>query len=328
MKMKNSKCYMAGLYISKVIVILTSFFYAEASMAFVCTFKSGWNPNNNKYISMPDTLNIDNSTPVGSVVYSADYVITSSEIQISDCPGPGQWTYFIRNGNHLSIKDVSETNISGLSWKVYSRVRHTTEGYAPVLGSMLPTPSGGWLNAGDYIRIELIKTKAHVESGILSPTLYATFGQHHDSEYYVGLYVRSNSSTKVVGKSCEILGDKNKAIDFKNVINKNLSSISGIVPDTQKEVVIDLRCNPGSKVSVTFDSQYKDSYLQSSLVNQGDAKGIYVYFPGIDKLGQSNTVINSSGEIETIRQTVELYRKGEFTSGSISTQATYTLNYE
>ncbi|EAX4319132.1 hypothetical protein A0P76_22165, partial [Salmonella enterica] len=68
MKMKNSKCYMAGLYISKVIVILASFFYAEASMAFVCTFKSGWTPTNIKYINMPDTLNIDNSTPVGSVV--------------------------------------------------------------------------------------------------------------------------------------------------------------------------------------------------------------------------------------------------------------------
>lgn len=311
-----------------VVILLPMLFFSKASMAVVCKFKSEWTPMNVKYINMPDTLTIDNSVPVGSVVYSFDYVMTSTDKQIADCPGPGQWAYFIRNGTPDLTVSISETNVSGLGWKVYSTVRYTTSGYAPVFGQYNATPTGAWINAGDFIRVELIKTKEIVGSGTLNPRRIATFGLFHDNFYYPGLYIDTNKTTEIISKTCEVIGDKNKVINFGNVINKKLSSVSGVVPGTQKDIVIDLRCNPGTKIAVTYDSQYKESGLHSSVKNQGTAKGVYIHFPSIGRLGQSNTVITSSKETETIRNTVELYRYGTFKSGSISGQATYTLNYE
>ncbi|EGY1732112.1 hypothetical protein JHS29_004773, partial [Salmonella enterica] len=83
------------------------------------------------------------------------------------------------------------------------------------------------------------------------------------------------------------------------------------------------------KVSITYDSINKDPVLQSSIINQGTAKGVYINFFDIGgSLGSSKTIITSSAETETIKQKVALYRYGKFVPGDISGNATYTLNYE
>lgn len=329
MNKKNIICYRKRLLIGKFIVLLASYFYAEISMAAVCTFRQGWDPSHIKYIKMPDTLTIDATAPLGAILYSVDYEITSSDLQISDCPGPGVWTFFIRNGDQFSSNSVSETNIPGIGWKVYSKIRNTTTGYAPSPITWKPTPTGGWLDAGDYIRVELVKTKESVNNGILNPLLYASFGAYHDLNYYVGLLIRSNTTTKVIGKTCSVTGNKNKEVSFGSVRNKNLSNVTGVIRDTEREIDISLKCTPGTKVSITYDSINKDPVLQSSIINQGTAKGVYINFFDIGgSLGSSKTIITSSAETETIKQKVALYRYGKFVPGDISGNATYTLNYE
>lgn len=314
------------LFILLVIFFVTVF--QNTARANICGPRTGWN-GARMLMTFPTSLVVPAGKAVGDILYETELVITGTDIQIGDCPGPGTFYYSVYYDgvfNSMSpIQNVMKTNIPGIGIKLNARI-NITSGDLPLKSGVFNTPTGIWLRAQDRVKAYLIKTDSETGSGKLATGSLGRYQVAPDNT--VVIYFLNNTPTNIRTSSCEIQGDKNKVIDFKNVMNKNLSSISGAVPGTQREVVIDLRCHPGSKVSVTFDSQYKDTILQSSLVNQGTAKGIYVHFPNIGLLGQSNTVINSSGEIETIRQTVELYRSGDFTSGSITTQATYTLNYE
>ncbi|HCP1358921.1 fimbrial protein [Escherichia coli] len=310
-------------------LILGSVFFSTSARAWVCTFKSGWTSNNIVYLGFPQSIVVKPSDTVGTVLASKNHVITTTDLQLSDCPGPGNWSWYVRSFNYSTTPgEITETAIPGIGIRVKAKIYNQIY-TGPGNGKSNPTPSGGWLSANDYISVEVVKTAEKVGSGVLNPSSWADFGQYHDNQHNHGLILKNSTSINITGPSCEIVGNANKEIKFGTVLNKNLTSItSQVVPGTEREIIIDLKCNPGTKVAVTYDSVNKDPVYKSFITNQGTARGIYIHFPDIEGLGQKNTVITSSGENETIKQKVNLYRSGHFSSGSISAQATYTLNYE
>ncbi|MCQ1917269.1 hypothetical protein LAX92_23190 [Escherichia coli] len=310
-------------------LILGSVFFSTSAKAWVCTFKSGWTPNNIVYLGFPQSIVVKVSDTIGTVLASKNHVMTTTDLQISDCPGPGYWNWYVRNFNITTTPgEITETAIPGIGIRVKAKIYNQIY-IGPGHGISNPTPTGGWLSANDYISVEVVKTAEKVGSGVLNYSYWSDFGQYHDKQYNPGLVLKNSTPVNITGASCEIVGNANKEIKFGTILNKNLASItSQVVPGTEREIIIDLKCNPGTKVAVTYDSINKDPVYKSSITNQGTARGVYIYFPDIGELGQKNTVITSSGESETIKQKVNLYRAGNFSSGSISAQATYTLNYE
>ena len=309
-------------------LILGSMLFSTSAQAFVCTFKAGWTPNNIVDTGFPSSIVIrPDDNVVGTVLASKTHVITATNLQLSDCPGPGTWSWYTNSFNGSATPgEITETNIPGIGVRVKSKL-YGLDFVGPGIGPAYNTPSGGWLYGGDYLSVEMIRTSEKVGSGTINSKL-AEMGQYHDNQYNAGLVLKNSTPIKITGSSCEVIGNANKVVDFGNVINKNLASVAGVVDGTEREVSIDLKCHPGIKVAITYDSIYKDSVYKSSVVNQGTAKGIYIYFPDIGELGTKNSVITSASENETIKQKVQLYRAGQFSSGSISGQATYTLNYE
>lgn len=311
-------------------LILGLAFFSTSAQAWVCTFRSGWTPNNIVYLGFPQSIVVKPGDTVGTVLASKNHVITTTDLQISDCLGPGNWNWYVRSFDKSSTPgEITETAIPGIGIRVKAKIYNAIY-TGPGNGTSYNTPTGGWLNANDYISVELIQTAEKVGSGVLNPSsgYWADFGQYHDNQYNTGLVLKNSTPINITGSSCEVVGNANKEINFGTVLNKNLASIQEGLRETAQDISIDLKCHPGTKVAVTFDSQHRHPYYKFAIANQGTAEGIAIAFYQPTEMGVTRTVIESSGASETIKQKVELYRYGTFKAGSISAQATYTLNYE
>lgn len=139
-------------------------------------------------------------------------------------------------------------------------------------------------------------------------------------------YFLNDYGANILIPGCEVVGDANKTISFGTV--NRLSN--GTIPATDRYLTIGLTCTPGTTVGIMYDSTDKDSVYPNCVNNRGTAKNLCVLFQdGITSLGQVKTVISSAAANEQIRQRVSLFNKGGGVSaGTISAQATYTLNYE
>ncbi|MBJ9325209.1 fimbrial protein [Citrobacter freundii] len=311
----------------KSLLLMSFSLWLASETAFAgCTPLNGFE---NKVINFnfPASLTAKHGLPVNSVIHE---IKLGTYGDVALCNGDiiqyGTW-----KGNvwgQTGESKIIETNIPGVGVELYYTADNSNFQFP------FDVPYSGVSNF--YIKylspsLRFIKTKEHITPGVITPGVIGTheLNRANSSDMYTTFTANLQSAVEIKAPSCEVQGDPNKVVSFGTVINKNLASISRDVPGTEREITIDLKCNPGTKVAVTYDSVNKDSYLQSSIINQGTAKGVYVLFlDNIGKLGQANTVITNSGEIETIKQRVVLYRSGTFSSGSISAQATYTLNYE
>ncbi|MGP3590253.1 fimbrial protein [Vagococcus sp. WN89Y] len=291
--------------------------------------------------SLPSEIVVKGDLSVGSLIYPSQRVNMYSGpavVIINDCTGSGMYggfetTYaYTPFSANLINNNIIQTNIPGIGLKTII----TLKSYAESMNN-LPTPAssikqsyGYWHYSGDvFVDVQLIKTSDPVGAGELNAGEFMRVGwKSTDDQFWLDRIV-SRGVVKIVNATCNIIGNADKVISFGTVVNKNLSSLTGTIPDTDRYINIELKCTPGTKVGITYDSTDKHSYLQSSVINRGTAKDVLVLFQdGIGKLGQQNTVIQSSGETEVIKQRVSLYAYGSPTPGSISAQATYTLNYE
>lgn len=292
-----------------------------------CTPLNGFE---NKVINFnfPASLTAKHGLPVNSVIHE---IKLGSYGDVALCNGDviqyGTW-----KGNvwgQTGESKIIETNIPGVGVELYYTADNSNFQFP------FDVPYSGVSNF--YIKylspsLRFIKTKEHITPGVITPGVIGTheLNRANSSDMYTTFTANLQSAVEIKAPSCEIQGDSNKVVSFGAVINKSLASIiNQSIPGTEREITIDLKCNPGTKVAITYSSANKDSVYKSSITNQGTARGVYIYFPDIGELGQKNSVITSSGESETIKQKVQLFRgAGQFSSGSISGQATYTLNYE
>ncbi|MGP3590254.1 fimbrial protein [Vagococcus sp. WN89Y] len=319
-----------------LLVISISLFISCKSFAACTSFMATKTIN----FSLPSSLVVPDSTPVGSPFYTMAVTVATDSPRIAECTGSEYYRiytgydYSVFSGNPIN-NYIIDTNIPGVGLKT---ITHAPNVVTIPLNNV-PTPGysaqasgyGVWMQGTTTVTVQLIKTNSSPRSGDLLTGAYMTIGAEQFSVKHSAFSVSNTVPTRITGSthSCDIVGNADKVISFGTVVNKNLSSLTGTIPDTDRYINIELKCTPGTKVGITYDSTDKHSYLQSCVINRGTAKDVLVLFQdGIGKLGQQNTVIQSSGETEVIKQRVSLYASGSPTPGSISAQATYTLNYE
>ena len=270
----------------------------------------------------PASLTVKYDLPVDSVIHE---VALGDQGRIAYCSGNVYFKSSWENNvwGQYGNEKVIETNVPGIGAMVYfnSSLAFPQESVST---------SPGAYYGGLVPIVKFIKTKKTVNPGIITPGVIATYAGrlHTTNEMYTLFTINLRSPINIIAPSCEVQGDPNKVVSFGNILNKNLASIQEGLRETAQDISIDLKCHPGTKVAVTFDSQHRHPYYKFAIANQGTAEGIAIAFYQPTEMGVTRTVIESSGESETIKQKVELYRYGTFKAGSISAQATYTLNYE
>ncbi|EEC4901394.1 type 1 fimbrial protein [Salmonella enterica subsp. enterica] len=323
---------MKKIFVLLVLPLLYSF---TAIAAVNCTPISNF-PKTYTFTDFPQKLLIKKETPVGSVIHTGKLAVgNGTSIPFMECTGAGSFGYYGHIGSafssSISSPGVIPTNIKGIGAKIYFINKLFPN---DVLGNTFPSPpsKNPDFYGNETVKIELIKTAEEIDNGVLNTGELLRWGASYEGKFTQIFNVLNTIPTKIIGKTCEFAYEKNKVINFGTIVNKNIANLSGPVPNTQNDIKIGLNCDAGVKVSLTFKSDDKDPTLQSSIVNKGTAKGIFIHFPDIGMLDQENEVIASTtGGYQEINQKVQLYRsdiRGPYTSGSIEAAATYTLNYE
>ncbi|EHP1067847.1 type 1 fimbrial protein [Escherichia coli] len=320
----------------KILLLLPMIFCFDAK-AVVCAGINGF-PLIHTFSDWPSTLYVNKATPVGTVLHRSTLKVgygPGTSRPFMTCAGNGTFGYFGHIGEafptSLTTPSTIPTNVTGIGLRVYM---DQLQFPSNLLSGPFPSPP--YKNPNFYgnetFTVELVKTSDNVGNGRLNSGTIFKWGPVYDGVYAPIVSGVSPRSTQIIGKTCQVVNNKDKVVDFGTLIKKNLANISGLVPETEREFTIGINCDAGVNVSVIFSSDYKDPVLQSSIVNQGTAKGIFIYFPDIGMLGQKNRVISSStGGYHEIKQKVQLYRsdlRGAYSPGSISATATYTLNFE
>ncbi|MGP3589969.1 fimbrial protein [Vagococcus sp. WN89Y] len=320
------------------LLLLLPLMYCFNAEAIVTCFPINGFPLNYTFTDWPGSLVVKNTTAVGTVLHRSTlkvgYGVGTSRPFMS-CFGQGRFGYFGRIGNafpnNITTPGIVPTNVRGIGIRVYI---DGLQFPSNLLASTYPSPPAQDPNfyGNETFTVELIKTSGDVANGYLNNGTLFEWGAAYDGTYLTIVTGRSSQSTQIIGKTCALVGNANKEVDFGTLSNRTLANISGLVPGTEKEVSIGINCDAGVKVSVTFSSAYKDPVLQSSIVNQGSAKGVFIYFHNIGMLGQKNQVISSTiNGYNEIKQNVGLYRSdlhGSYSPGTISATATYTINFE
>lgn len=324
---------MKKIFFLLALPILYSF---SATAAVTCT-PINYFPKIFNFTDFPQKLLVKRDTPINSVIHKGKYTVGpgTGTIPFMTCTGSGSFGYYGHIGSafpsSISSPGIVPTNIKGIGAKIYFSKQLFPK---DILGGIFTLPTTGNPNfyGDETVEIELIKTATEVDNGVLNTGEFLRWGASYEGKFIQIFSVSNMIPTKIIGKTCEFAYEKNKVINFGAIINKNIANLSGPVPNTQHDIKIGLNCDAGVKLSVTFASENKDSILQSTIVNQGSAKGIFIHFPDIGMLGQENEVIASTaGGYQEITQKVQLYRSdhlGKYVSGSIEGVATYTLNYE
>ncbi|MGP3590252.1 fimbrial protein [Vagococcus sp. WN89Y] len=313
-----------------------------------CTEKLDGFPRTN--IGGPSTLLVRKNTSVGTVLFSVRGYLNNNTGYI-ECTGNVTnqfYTSFDNTAyiNHPIKNGVIDTDVPGIgvrtttSWTVTTTPANLNinlggqdiilEGDGPRVTTNFTT-SWRYQVSSMSVLYEIIKTGDVTQGGVINKTtigLIRLYVHANGTNYY--FQEAQTASTIIVTPGCEVVGNADKVISFGTVVNKNLSTLSNTaIPGSERELSVELKCNAGTKVAVTYDSSDKDLNYRNAVTNRGTAKGVVVYFDNIGELGQQNMVINSANESEVIKQTVSLYRTTDaFSAGTISAQANYTLNYE
>lgn len=336
----------ANIFTPKTLLIciaMSCMLITNVSLAAPCVPDPSWNPKN-VYFKFPAEIIVRNDAAVGDVLAEAEEEVVSAETYVGHCPGPGYvgLTFSYNPPGSPSSMTIKETNIPGIGIKIESLYTRGSinvpenawrilTGVFPVsTGDIFRTPNDAYLT-NLKVKASLIKTQSNVGQGFLPNTdVYGimTLSLQGGSALFAPIANFRVNGTQIKKPSCTVSSGKDIVVDFEDIYIKNAGLINGGVPGTEKEFNIQLSCNETSKISIMYNSDYKDDVLHSSIKNQGSAKGIYINFIDIGRLGDYKTITTSSQGTETIRQKVQLYRSGTFVTGDISGSATYTLNYE
>lgn len=336
----------ANIFTPKTLLIciaMSCMLITNVCLAAPCVPDPSWNPKN-VYFKFPAEVIVRNDAAVGDVLAEAEEDIVSAETYVGNCPGPGYvgLTFDYTPTGTIMSGMINKTNIPGIGIKIESLYTRgsinvpdnewrTLTGAFPLgTGDIFRTPNNAYLT-NLKVKASLIKTQSNVGQGFLPNTdVYGvmTLSLQGGSALFAPIVNFRVNGTQIKKPSCTVSSGKDIIVDFKDIYIKNAGLINGGVPGTEKEFNIQLNCNETSKISIMYNSDYKDDVLHSSIKNQGSAKGIYINFLDIGRLGNYNTITTSSQGTEIIRQKVQLYRSGTFVAGSISGSATYTLNYE
>lgn len=292
------------------------------------------NANNNKQVTIPNqtiVLQYDN-TATGTIqnisvtAYPQDYNPAASGAQ--DCGGN-------QYGVYLSPWSVSggaaSSNLAGIAVKAQISTFGNT--FFPVNG---PKTDQSWIFSAVTWRVEIVKTAAYPQSGVIRSGALARFSQKNTkvgSEFYIStLNFSNNFRINVV--SCSLknpvpvitLGDWYDT-QFKNIGDKS----------TDVDIPITLSCAQGTNVKATITSTggyVNASQGQLALSGANKATGIAIQI--VDNSGKSiplntkNTIQNNMSNGDYIFGWKARYIKiaNTITPGIANTSATVNIRYE
>lgn len=185
-------------------------------------------------------------------------------------------------------------------------------------------PSYSLVTRGTLWSMALIVT-GPVTGGVIPAGIYAS--------YSVGgvvlEYSQLETSVTINTGGCSVVGDTNISVNLGTVGTGKLPAVGSVINNTPFN--INLSCNLGTKVSLNV-SGTADTAYPGTLANNGDAEGVGVQVL-MDNgspitLNQQFVAINSAASSDAITMSGQIIRTGNMTAGSISSSATYTLNYQ
>lgn len=136
----------------------------------------------------------------------------------------------------------------------------------------------------------------------------------------------------VAASGCDVSSTKEINIVLDDVQKSDLPDVNSTWGQSSPQN-IQLACSKGTSVGITFSgTQSSDSADASVLQNNGSAQGIGVQLLKSDGtpyvLGTRVAVSSSSGETVNIPVSARYIRTGDMVAGSVTSSATYTLDYE
>ncbi|WP_312413209.1 fimbrial protein [Pseudescherichia sp.] len=181
-------------------------------------------------------------------------------------------------------------------------------------------------------RVRLIKTSGAVEGGILSGVVgyvAATADRVPAQLKRTTLYITGT----VNASGCEVSSTKEVNIVLDDVQKSNLPEVNSTWGQSSPHN-IQLNCSKGTTVGITFSGiQSSDSATDASVLqNNGSAQGIGVQLLKSDGtpyvLGTRVAISSSAGASVNIPVSARYIRTGDMVAGSVTSSATYTLDYE
>lgn len=137
----------------------------------------------------------------------------------------------------------------------------------------------------------------------------------------------------VAASGCDVSSTKEINIVLDDVQKSDLPDVNSTWGQSSPQN-IQLACSKGTSVGITFSgTQSSDSAADASVLqNNGSAQGIGVQLLKSDGtpyvLGTRVAVSSSSGETVNIPVSARYIRTGDMVAGSVTSSATYTLDYE
>lgn len=183
------------------------------------------------------------------------------------------------------------------------------------------------------VRMYFIKTAGDVASGTASGQVgYVKFipDRAPANMLIIPIYL---SGVKISATGCEVSSTKEVSIVLDDVQKSDLPDVNSTWGQSSPQN-IQLACSKGTSVGITFSgTQSSDSAADASVLkNNGSAQGIGVQLLKSDGtpyvLGTRVAVSNSSDSTVNIPVSARYIRTGDMVAGSVTSSATYTLDYE
>ncbi|MGA5657976.1 fimbrial protein [Rahnella contaminans] len=309
-----------------LIFALLTFFVVGYSYA-DCSIGSGPGSAN---FSPPDITISSANSAVGTVLWSqqTDFEPTATMTCPSATNVSAAFTYLApatdSGKKYAGNYTVYNTTVNGIGWTA----SYDETGSSFSSASSFPFDKSiygqGFSTAGTKGSMALIVT-GKISGGVIIYKQYARYSlDFQDFMHWVII-----RSVTVNSSGCEVTGNANISVNLGTVGTGKLPAVGSVSNNTPFS--INLSCNPGAKVSLNVSGTADTSY-PGTLVNNGSAGGVGVQVL-MDNgspltLNQQFVAIDSAASTDAISLSGQIIRTGKITAGSISSSATYTLNYQ